>query len=132
MLTLAELLPEKTIRRLELLKQKQPAIKKQLEEPKRSKTEVIRSKNAEIKKVATKESPPEKTRIVEDLARNPQFTKAVWRGQERKVRKIVKDELRRQNVQIRRNFWWIYLEATRAAAMLPVGKSAGRKAAVAG
>lgn len=135
MLTVAEVLPEDVIRRLELLKQKQSVMKKQSEETKRFKTKVIKPENAEIKKVAAKESLPEKTRIVEVLARDQRFIKAVWRGQERKVRKIVKDELRRQNVQIRKNFWWIYLEATRAAAMLPVlpvGKPAGRKAAVAG
>jgi len=132
MLTIAEVLSEDVVRKLDLLKQKQSVMKKQPEGTKRLKTKVVKPENAVIKKVAAKESLPVKTSIVEVLARNPQFTKAVWRGQERKVRCLIKDELRKQKLAIRRNFWWVYLEATRAAAMLPVGKSAGRKATVAG
>lgn len=125
-MTLAELLPEKTIRKLELLKQKQP--KQPKEKSTLGKTKIVNVKPEKV----TPKGMHEKTRIVEDLARNQRFVKAVWKGQERKVRRLVKEELRRQNIQIRKNFWWVYLEATRAAAMLPVGKSAGRKAAVAG
>ena len=100
---IAEMLPEKTIRKLETL---------------------FEAGSVKTEPAKTKED------IAEALARDPFFYESVWKGRDREVRNIVKNALRRNNLRARKDFRRIYLKATRIVAMLDRAKPG--EAAVAG